>query len=163
MHTDFRIRNRGPITVLAKTTTVTLRNIGAVIGSSFEEAYRSIGASDIAAGEPFIVYHGAPGEGGAKPFEIQICAPVTGAINLPGWELAELPGGTFASVVHLGSYDTLGVTYDELERRIADEGLAIAGPPREVYLSEPATPPEDTRTVVEFPVVVSTSAVPAMA
>ena len=34
----------------------------------------------------------------------------------------------------------------------AEHGYAIAGPPREVYLSEPETPPEQIRTIVELPV-----------
>jgi effector-binding domain-containing protein len=142
---------------------VRLASIGAAIGAGFAEVYGFLGPHAVASGEPFVIYHGAPGPGD-RPFEIEICAPIARRVDPPaGWTVIELPAGTFASVVHVGAYDTLGTTYDELERWIAGQGLAIAGPPREVYLSEPSTPPADTRTVVEFPVVVSTSAVPVVA
>lgn len=160
MQTDFKIRDRGPATVVSKRTMVTLATIGNAIGGGLSEAYGSIGPSGAVAGEPFVIYHGAPAEGD-RPFEIEICAPISGPVPAPdGWTIKELWAGTFASVLHVGPYDSLGAAYDELEAWIARQGYAVAGAPREVYLSEPGTPPEDIRTVVEFPVVASTSAVP---
>jgi effector-binding domain-containing protein len=61
----------------------------------------------------------------------------------------------FASTLHVGPYDTLGQAYDGLDAWLADHGYAKAGPPREVYLSEPSTPPAATRTVIEVPVTVT--------
>lgn len=163
MQTDFKVRDRGPAIVLSRRTSVRLASIGAAIGAGFAEIYGFLGPLAAASGEPFVIYHGAPGPGD-RPFDIEICAPISRQVEAPpGWSVTKLAAGTFASVVHVGAYDTLGRTYDELERWIARRGLAIAGPPREVYLSELATPPADTRTVVEFPVVASKSAVPAMA
>ena len=49
---------------------------------------------------------------------------------------------------------------DTLTAWIGARDLAIAGPPREVYLSEPETPPEQVRTIVEFPVVEVAAPVP---
>ena len=163
MQTDFKVRDRGPSMVLSQRTSVRLASIGATIGAGFAEVYGFLGPHGVASGEPFVIYHGAPGPDD-RPFEVEICAPISRQVDAPaGWSVTELSAGTFASVVHVGTYDTLGTTYDELERWIALRGLAIAGPPREVYLSEPSTPPADTRTVVEFPVVVSRAAVPATA
>lgn len=160
MLTDFRLRERGPATIVSRRDTVTIANIGSAIGAGFGEVYGFIGPSGAAAGEPFIVYHGAPDEGD-RPFEIEICAPVSRTVQAPaGWAVSELPGGMFASVLHVGPYDGLGAAYDEIHAWIAREGFAVAGAPREVYLSEPGTPPQDIRTVVEFPVVASTAEVP---
>jgi effector-binding domain-containing protein len=161
MQSDFRIRDRGSTSVLSRRASVRLADIGAVIGASFGEVYGFLGRSGAAAEEPpFIVYHGTPGEGD-RPFEIEICAPTARPVDPPaGWAQTELPAGTFASVLHVGPYATLGTAYDELEAWIGRQGFAIAGPPREVYLSEPSTPPADIRTVIEFPVVASTAAVP---
>jgi effector-binding domain-containing protein len=160
MQTNFRIRDREATTVIAKRVTVRLADIGTVIGTSFQEVYGVIAPFGAASGEPFIVYHGRPGAGD-PPFEIEICAPVDRPLDAPaGWTLTELPAGTFASVTHVGPYDALGTAYDELEAWIGREGYAIDGPPREVYLSEPGTPPADIRTMVEFPVVASGAAVP---
>lgn len=58
-----------------------------------------------------------------------------------------------AWTVYRGPYDGLGPTYGELVGWIAANGYAIAGPPSEVYLSDPAgTAPEDYLTEVRFPV-----------
>jgi effector-binding domain-containing protein len=160
MQTDFKVRDRQPMTVMSQRVSVRLANIGAVIGASFGEAYGFLGAGGAAGEPPFIIYHGTPTEGD-RPFEIEICAPIAKPVEPPpGWIVTELPAGRFASVVHIGSYDTLGTAYDELESWTGRQGFAIAGPPREVYLSEPSTPVADIRTVVEFPVVESKAAVP---
>jgi effector-binding domain-containing protein len=53
----------------------------------------------------------------------------------------------------VGPYDTIGSSYAELLAWPGEHGYAMAGPPREVYLSEPETPPEQIRTIVELPVV----------
>jgi effector-binding domain-containing protein len=70
-----------------------------------------------------------------------------------GWQVRELPAGTFVALTHVGPYDTLPAAYDALATWIGAHDLAVAGPPREVYLSGPDVPPARTRTVVEFPVV----------
>lgn len=160
MLTDFRLRERGPATIVSRRDMVTLANIGSVIGEGFGEVYGFVAPSGAAAGEPFVVYHGAPSQDD-RPFEIEVCAPVSRVVQAPaGWTVSELPAGTFASVLHVGPYDTIGAAYVELQAWIAREGFALAGAPREVYLSEPGTPPQDIRTVVEFPVVQSTAEVP---
>ncbi|MEO8272934.1 MAG: GyrI-like domain-containing protein [Chloroflexota bacterium] len=160
MQTDFKVREREPMTVVSKHTPVRMANIGAVIGASFAEVYGALGPTGAASGEPFVIYHGSP-SGDDPPFEIEICAPTVRAVTPPhGWNVTELPAGTFASVLHVGAYDSLSTAYDELGAWIGRQGFAIVGPPREVYLSEPSTPAAETRTVVEFPVVASTAAVP---
>lgn len=161
MQSDFRIRNRGPAFVLSRHASVRLADIGAVISTSFGDVYGYLGPIGAAADEPpFIIYHGRPGEGD-RPFEIEVCAPTARPVDPPpGWARTKLPPGSFASVLHIGPYTTLGTAYDELEAWIARQGFAIAGPPREVYLSEPSAPPADIRTVIEFPIVTATAAVP---
>ena len=161
MQTEVKLRERGRTTVLARRVNVRVSEIGRVISTSFGEVYGYLGAHDIPpAGEPFLIYHGMPGPFDA-PFEVQICAPVARPVDPPqGWLLEELPAGTFASIVHVGPYDSLGAAYDELEAWIPEHGYAIKGPPREAYLSEPETPPAETRTVVEFPVGLAESPVP---
>ena len=150
MDGEVMVREREAALVVAKRTAVTLPAIGSVLGAAFGEVYESIG-SLAPAGPPFVIYHGAPD--GDRPFEIEICAPVNAAVGPPaGWTVRELPAGTFASFVHVGPYDSIGSAYEYLGRWIPEHGMTIAGAPREVYLSDPATPPEQIRTVIEFPI-----------
>ncbi|MDZ4064243.1 MAG: GyrI-like domain-containing protein [Coriobacteriia bacterium] len=58
-----------------------------------------------------------------------------------------------ASVVHKGSYGSVGPSYDALTAWIAENGYSIAGPPMEVYYSDSdETAPEDYLTEIRFPV-----------
>jgi effector-binding domain-containing protein len=150
MDREVMVREREATLVVAKRTAVTLPEIGSVLGAAFGEVYGSIG-SQAPAGPPFVIYHGMPEAD--RPFDIEICAPVSRVVDPPpGWVVQELQAGTFVSVVHVGPYDSVGGAYENLVRWIPEHGMTIAGAPREVYLSEPATPPEEIRTVVEFPV-----------
>ena len=153
MDTKVKLRQRGAAIALAKRRKVRLSEIGRVIQAAFGEVYGYLGSHRVTPHEPpFLIYHGTPGPG-REPFEIEICAPIGRPIDPPlGWRLVELPAGTFASTVHVGPYDTLGQTYDHLDAWLRSSEYVKAGPPREVYLSEPSTPPELTRTVVEYPV-----------
>jgi len=92
---------------------------------------------------------------------MEICAPVARTTDPPaGWQMQELPASTFVTLLHVGPYDTIGAAYDSLTAWIGAHDLAIAGPPREVYLSEPETPPEQIRTILEFPVFGGAAQVP---
>jgi effector-binding domain-containing protein len=147
-----KVTRREPLTVVAKRVPVTIPEIGGVLGPAFGEVYGYLGAHGVEPeGPPFVVYHGMPE--GDRPFDIEICAPVARVIDPPdGWQTRVLPGGEFATLVHVGPYDTVGAAYESLGAWIAEHDLAIVGPPREVYMSEPDTPPERIATIVEFPV-----------
>lgn len=153
MEIEVKVRTRPTTIVLTKRRQVRLSEIGQIIGPSLGEVYGYLGSRLVRPDEPpFVIYHGVPGPDD-EPFEIEICAPIGRAIDPPsGWQLAELPAGTFASTVHVGPYDTLGHAYDEFHAWLSSQGYAEAGPPREVYLSEPSTPPALVRTVIEYPI-----------
>jgi effector-binding domain-containing protein len=145
-------RERTATRVLSKRAQVRPSGIGPVVGRAFTDVYGALGKRGVpTAGPPFVIYHGMPV--GDAPLDIEVCAPVGLATDPPpGWRLLELPAGTFVSLLHVGPYDTVGTAYDELTAWIGDHGLVATGPPREVYLSGPETPPAEIRTVVEFPV-----------
>jgi DNA-binding transcriptional MerR regulator len=72
-----------------------------------------------------------------------------------GWEpgggvRAEvLPGGSFASAVHVGPYDQIGLTAHAVLAWCAERRLRVLGPVREVYESDPGvTPPGELVTEV---------------
>lgn len=86
---------------------------------------------------------------------IEAGLPVTAAIAGSGEvQAGTLPGGRAATMTHRGPYDRLMDAYAALERWIEAQGLAIAGPPWEVYVTDPAqTPdPRDWRTELFWPV-----------
>ncbi len=153
MEHEVHLVERPPLLVISKRMPVALEAIGGTLGGAFGEVYGFLGTTRVApAGPPFVIYHSMPEPG--TPLDIEICAPVAAPVDAPTpWSLVELPGGTFVSRMHVGPYDTVGTTYDALIAWIPAHDLEIAGPPREVYLSDPSTPPEQVHTIVEFPVV----------
>jgi effector-binding domain-containing protein len=162
MEPDVHVGPRESCPVLSRRLAVTLADIGLAIGTAFQDVYRFIGARGLSpAGPPFVIYHGDPRQG--QPFDIEICAPVAGAAAgaPPGWQARELPAGLFATVVHVGPYETLGTAYAAIGSWIGAHHLAPAGPPREVYLSEPGTPSNEIKTLIELPVIEAASVVPA--
>ena len=61
-----------------------------------------------------------------------------------------LPGGTVASMIHVGPYETIGDTYGLAMRRIGELGHAQAGPMWEVYWTDPAAEPDASRWRTEI-------------
>ncbi len=108
-------------------------------------------AGHAVAGQPFTRYPSSgPGlvtlEAGCP---LAAAAPGDGEI-----EAGLLQSGPAAVAVHAGPYDQLKDTYAAVERWIQDEGLAVAGPPWEVYVTDPGDHPNpiDWRTEVYWPI-----------
>jgi len=157
---EVKVGRRDAALVVSKWFAVTLADIGGVMGAAFGEVYGHLAARGAAPdGPPFVIYHGMPASG--EPFDIEVCAPVARPVEPPaGWQLQELPAGTFATLLHVGPYDTVGEAYAAIMAWPAEHGYTIVGPPREVYLSGPETPPEQIRTIIEFPVIEVAAPVP---
>lgn len=66
----------------------------------------------------------------------------------------QLPETDVAMTTHLGPYDSLGEAYDALRRQARTLGREVdeEGPMWEEYWTGPEAPPEQTRTVVSWPV-----------
>jgi effector-binding domain-containing protein len=159
MGREVKVARREAIPVLTKRLPVRLTEIGTVLSSAFGEIYGYLARLAVApGGPPCVIYHDVPAVD--HPFDVEICVPVARPLDPPaGWRFQELPAGLFATILHVGPYDTLGDAYAAVKEWIVGHELAVAGPPREVYLSEPGTPPEQVKTIVEFPVLaVATSA-----
>jgi effector-binding domain-containing protein len=103
-------------------------------------------------GPPFLVTEGEMDD--PAGVDLTLGVPVDDPIaDLGEVTEATLPGGTVASTIHVGSYRSIGRTYGALASWIAEQGREIAGPPVEIYWSDPdETPPEELRTEVRFPV-----------
>ena len=70
-----------------------------------------------------------------------------------GFEVAELPGGLFAVLLHVGPYESLGGAYEALMGWVPAQGYRFAGPMRDKYLNDPdRVPPEELRTEIQVPV-----------
>lgn len=124
----------------------------AEIGTALSRLMASCG--HLAASAPFSLYHDdQPMEAGA---DIEVCVPLSISLAGPGgsgWEGAPIPpggalsrilpdgvksrllrGGRVVSIIHLGIYGQLWVSYQALVDYMNRRGLEQAGPAREIYL-----------------------------
>ncbi len=85
---------------------------------------------------------------------VEIAWPVSGtAKGNRQIKASVLPGGKMAHIVHRGPYETCEPTYLKLFAWIAEKGLAISGPVREVYQNDPrVVKPEEIITEIYVPV-----------
>ena len=118
-------------------------------GSAFGRLGEYIGRSGgQMAGPPFALYHSVT----EVAVDVEAVFPV--AVTLAGEgdiHPIELPGGEAIEYVYFGPYDGMAPVYAEIERWLKDNGKEAAGPPREVYYSEPQGDPAEWETHVIQP------------
>jgi DNA-binding transcriptional MerR regulator len=69
--------------------------------------------------------------------DIETCFPVRETKEVEGISVRELPGGKCVSLIHKGSYDDFGITYQKIGTYIKAKGHRVTGPCREIYLKGP--------------------------
>jgi effector-binding domain-containing protein len=152
VHYEVTITDVPARTVVAKRLEVAADRIGPAIQRTLAECYAWVARSGIEpVGEPFVIYHRRPTVDSG--WHIEVCAPVSAPMQAPtGCVVKEIPATSVATTIHVGPYTELGAAYSEVEGFIRTHQLDVAGPPREIYLSEPDVPSRETRTRIEFPV-----------
>jgi effector-binding domain-containing protein len=125
---------------------VAVAELPAFLGGAFDAVLRALADQHLTpAGPPFARYRVTGDE-----FDVEAGFPATGAVSAAGEVVpTELPGGTTATALHRGSYDTLGVTYDAVGTWLSEHGYEPSGAPWESYLDGPDVP--EPRTLVSFP------------
>lgn len=95
--------------------------------------------NDDSASEEHIVVHAC----------VRIAAPVP---EFPHARIVEMPGGEFATVMHVGPYEELGLAYNALYAWAQEHGHEPRGLIREIYMNDPAkVRPDALQTEVLFP------------
>ena len=109
-------------------------------------------------GMPSGVYLTEPGATAETEAAWEVRAPVAGepddcAPDESGCGIKRVEPCLMACAMHVGPYEEIGGTYDELVAWTGENGYRIVGPPEESYFSDPATTaPEEYLTQIRFPV-----------
>ena len=129
------------------------------MGEAFGKLYAWIGQKGLTpSGPPVGVYYNAPGQVSDDQLSWELRSPIAGELPPEGPDerglgIRKLAAVQVAATIHKGPYDDVGDTYGALMGWVAENGYEVAGPPEEVYLSNPdVTPPEELVTEVRFPV-----------
>ncbi len=86
-------------------------------------------------GKPFNLYY--DDEYKEADADIESCMPIKKVKQVPGLTVREFPGGKCVALVHQGSYDTLGRSYEKVMAYIKQKGYRVRLPIRELYLKGP--------------------------
>jgi effector-binding domain-containing protein len=122
----------------------------------FDRAYSAVAAAMGEqgvglAGPPFALYHGIP----TDTVDVEAGFPVASVVEVGDEvEPGVLPAGRAAEAVHVGSYDTLSQTYDEVVRWVQEQGMQLGSDMWEYYLTDPSSDPDPAswRTRIVCPV-----------
>jgi effector-binding domain-containing protein len=105
-------------------------------------------------GAPFTIYHDR--EFKDADVDVEVAFPLWKEVKTSGeFKCYELEGyDKVATLVYKGPYEGISEPYNALGKWIEANGYQIAGPIREVYMSDPAkTKPADNITEIQMPVV----------
>lgn len=122
-----------------------------VFDRGFHAVMRVVQASDAQiVGPPFGYYPRMPSE----TVEVLVGFPVDRAITAQdGVEPFTLPGGKVVTGMHVGPYETMNETYDQLMAWVKREGVELGPAMWETYLTDPSeAPPSEWRTGLFWPV-----------
>ena len=129
-----------------------------LIAESYGRLYGWVGQQGLEpVGMPAAVYLTMPGQTPESESLWELWAPVAGGQacepDEQGIGIKCLGAETVASAMHKGPYDQIGPVYEQLYGWLGQQGYRPAGPPRELYFSDPEeVPPEEYLTEVQMPV-----------
>lgn len=122
------------------------------VGKYIGILYKNVGGKGLS--EPFTMYHDdSYTEEGA---DVEVCIEVKSAINKGEVKTRHLIGGQFASITHIGPYDTLSNSYKALADYMKANNLETKIPSRETYIKGPGMlfkgNPDKYETQIFFPI-----------
>jgi effector-binding domain-containing protein len=129
-------------------TETTSDAVGPALGQAFAEVLATLGRAGVApVGPPFARYF----EYSPARVTLEAGFPVAAPVSRDGRVMpGELPAGRIAQAMHAGGYDTVAETYGRLESWIRERGHTPAGPPWEVYLTDPTSEPDPSRWLTQI-------------
>lgn len=136
---------------LGKRLRARVGDVGGAVQRGYAELFAKLAAAGVTpAGPPFLV--ASPPRPESIDIELGVpCAAPPAAGDLYA---GVLRGGRAAVTTHRGPYDRIAPVYEALSRWILTNRFAVAGPPREVYLTGPedVTSPNEHVTEIVWPI-----------
>ncbi|MDP3235928.1 MAG: GyrI-like domain-containing protein [Myxococcales bacterium] len=136
---------------LCMKTRTSFSRIAEVLGQTFSDLITAVTAQGATvSGLPYVAYRNM----NLSDLDLEIGVAVSRPLAALGRiEPGELPGGVWASTLHIGPYAGVGPAWNELHGYLRAQGKVAAPVGYEFYFDGPDTPPERTRTRVAFPLL----------
>jgi len=121
--------------------------IGRIVGWTMQKGYFD-------QSPPVVIYHDSPEDVPLEQMRMSVGVPVNDRAKGEGDVRIEVvPAREEAVFVHKGPYTTIGASYGALMGAVFASGRSPAGPPMEVYVSDPNRVPEaEILTEIRLPV-----------
>jgi predicted transcriptional regulator YdeE len=134
-----------------------LSTIGERMGQALGTVMAELGKAAISPDGPAIAYYAPAADGFDVAAGFRVPPTTTTPAALERLDIGEVE---VAHVTHVGPYSELPAAYDDLQTQTeaADRTVARGGPMWEEYWSEPATPENQTRTEIYWPLTAVSSA-----
>lgn len=148
--TDPQLVTLKPATVAVMREVIPMNEMPHFIDRAFQATMAAAQAQGIAVvGPPVSVYYGTP----TTTVDMAAGFPTAQPVATSGNVFAMmLPGGRAVQMLHIGSYDSLGQSYERLMAWVGEQGLKPAEVMWEVYLTEPIPDaPESWQTLIVWP------------
>ena len=132
-------------------TSTPVDKLSEVMGKCYGEIMGYLGPKGVQPiGPPFVIYYNMD----MSNLDVEIGFPVAEPEEGKGdVKAGKLPGGRTAVTVHIGPYDKIGESYNNLTAYVGEKGLEIDAFTYEFYLNDPSvTPPEKLETEIHFPI-----------
>lgn len=149
--TTFTIETVDPQPAAVVRAEVPMAELRQVFDRGFPAVLQAVQSQGVAiVGPPFGYYPRMPGETVAVLVGFPVAGPITAQGDV---EPFELPGGPAVTGTHVGPYETMTQTYEQLMAWTTDEGLTLAAGMWESYVSDPGAEPDPAtwRTLIVWP------------
>jgi effector-binding domain-containing protein len=153
MTDDVRIVTTTPRELAVTVSQGTAADIGPLVSSAFGTVMEHLARMGRQPHGPAVASYTMRDDGS---FDLAAGFPVDEVIVGDGVvEPLTLPGSEVATTTFLGAYADLPLAYDRLRTGVAELGRKLdeAGPMWEEYWTEPAAPPDETRTEIFWPLL----------
>lgn len=151
---EIHLRETRPQPAATIRARVAWAEIGPFVQGALMEAGATAGSQGVRfAGPPCTAYYNADSTEAGVDLEVGV--PVAEPIEPAGRVVSGVvPGGLVATTIHAGRYEDIGRAYHALGEWVQEHGHETAGPPREVYLTDPGQvrDPGALRTEVIWPI-----------
>ena len=153
---EYEIKTRETVTqpIVSVRGHTPMSDMPGFFGRAYGEIYGLIGSLGVRpVGGPISIYHDP--EFREDDIDVEVAVPVSEPVEGTGRVVGgTLAGGTVAFTLHVGPFDEVGNAYTALADWAQTHGHEMAGPPRECYLTDPATTPNpaEYRTEIIWPI-----------
>lgn len=154
MEHQVEVRTLEPVRVARARFVTSMAEVASDMGRGYGELWGNLERGNVkVTGDYALAVYPDP-EFDPNRFTVEVAFPVgPEAVSGEGFEVAELPGGLFASLLHVGPYEDLGGAYEAILAWVPAQGYRFAGPMRDRYLNCPKeVPPQELRTEILVPV-----------